>query len=121
MYALAVPVWLIATDGVFLAELGVEGVFTRIQRKKGIAVRAPLARARRSRLLDAFVTAILSIAGHLPRGAAPASGELRRHVILNGLDPHYGTEKASVQGILLLEVLHFHLEASRPLNPPSSL
>jgi hypothetical protein len=100
---------LIALDGIFLAELGVSDVFTKIQRRKGKALKSyfPLG----DRLLEALIRALLFVAGHLPSGESTASGELRRHKILHGVDPSYGTEKASVQGVLLLEVLHFQLEA----------
>jgi hypothetical protein len=110
MYALSVPVWLMALDGIFLAELGVDRVFSHVHRKKGKALRRRLESGPGERLLDWLISAIRSIAAHLPAGSALPPGELRRHAIFHGLDPAYGTEKASVQGVLLLEVLHFQLE-----------
>jgi hypothetical protein len=109
LYALSVPVWLIALDGIFLVELGVDRVFSRVHRKKGRALKRLLGSGRAERLLDALVAAIRVVATHLPAGAQLTPGELRRHAIFHGLDPAYGTEKASVQGVLLLEVLHFQL------------
>jgi hypothetical protein len=120
MYALAVPVWLLALDGIVFVELGVDNVFVRVQKKHGLAVRARLAFGNRTRLVDALIAVIRTVAAHLPHGAEPAPGELRRHVIFHGLDPHYGTEKASIQGVLLLEVLHFQLEARIPPGSPDS-
>jgi hypothetical protein len=110
LFALAVPVWLISLDGIFFSELGIEGVFGRVHRKDGKAVKRLLGSPRGERLLDALVDAIRAVAEHFPHGATPTPGELRRNVIMHGLDPAYGTEKASVQGVLLLEVLHFQLE-----------
>ena len=80
MYAVAVPVWLIAFDGIVLAELGVDNVFTRVQKRKGLAVRAPLAQGNRARLVDALVSVIRTVAAHLAHGATPTAGELRRGV-----------------------------------------
>ena len=68
-------------------------------------------------MLDALINAIRVVAEHIPTGASPSPGELRRHAVLHGLHPDYGTEKASVQGVLLLEVLHFQLE-TRALDLP---
>jgi hypothetical protein len=110
LYALSVPVWLMALDGISQAELGVSDVFTKIQRKKGMRLKNLLHSGSQDRLLDALIRAMLFVAGHLPAGESASPGELRRHAILHGRDPAYGTEKASVQGVLLLEVLHFHLE-----------
>jgi hypothetical protein len=47
-------------------------VFTRVQKRKGLAVRAPLAQGNRARLVDALVSVIRTVADHLPRGATPA-------------------------------------------------
>jgi hypothetical protein len=88
MYAVAVPVWLIAFDGIVLAELGVDNVFTRVQKRKGLAVRAPLAQGNRARLVDALVSVIRTVAAHLAHGATPTAGELRRGVGVGvGVDP----------------------------------
>jgi hypothetical protein len=107
-YALAVPVWLIALDGIFLIELRTE-VFKQARKKNGGDL-GRLSPGSRERLLDALITAIQFVAEQLPSGSEPAPGELRRHAIMHGRDPAYGTERASVQGVLLLEMLHFQLE-----------
>jgi hypothetical protein len=110
LYSLSVPIWLIALDGIFLSELGVERVFSRVHRQDGKALRKHFESSGSARLLEALIEALRAVAEHIPAGASPTPGELRRNAVLHGLDPDFGTEKASVQGVLLLEVLHFHLE-----------
>jgi hypothetical protein len=107
-YALAVPVWLIALDGIFLIELRSD-VFKQARKKNGGDL-GRLSPGSRERLLDALITAIQFVAEQIPAGSEPAPGELRRHAIMHGRDPAYGTERASVQGVLLLEMLHFQLQ-----------
>ncbi len=108
-YALAVPVWLIAIDGIALTELGVGNFFSKVHKKRqGAAMKAHLRQGARERLVDALLDVVRTVAAHVRPGAT--SGELRRHAILHGLDPAYGSEKASIQGVLLLEALHFQLE-----------
>jgi hypothetical protein len=110
LYALSVPIWLIAVDGIFLAELGVDRVFSRVHRKEGEPLRKQLDSGAGGRLLDGLIRVIRVVAQQIPTDGSASPGELRRHAVLHGLDPEYGTEKASVQGVLLLEVLHFQLE-----------
>ena len=119
-YSLTVPIWLLAFDGIFFSELQVDNVFTKVQRRKGSVVRSMFTEAR-DRSIDALVGVILTVAEHLPHGAQPSGGALRRHVVLHGLDPSFGTAKASIQGILLLEALHFQLELQHPLPDPGTI
>jgi hypothetical protein len=107
LYSLSVPIWLIALDGIFLTELGVDRVFSRVHRQDGNALRRHFESSGSARLLEALIDAIQVVAEHIPAGASPTPGELRRNAVLHGLDPDFGTEKASVRGVLLLEVLHF--------------
>ena len=71
-YALTVPVWLIALDGIFLIELRSE-VFKQARKKDGGDL-GRLSPGARERLLDALITAIQFVAEQLPRGAEPAPG-----------------------------------------------
>ncbi len=115
-YALCVPIWLLTFDGIWLAEFGVENIFTRIRRKRGSVVRRAFPHAR-TRILDALILVMSTVSESLAPGASPMTDGLRRHVVLHGLDPCYGTKKASVQGILMLEALHAQLEQNRtPLD-----
>jgi hypothetical protein len=86
----------------------VDKVFTRIMRKRGSVVRMAFPDSR-DRLPNALIR-VLRVAQHFPHGSPVSTDGLRRHVVLHGLDPTFGTEKASLQGILMLEALHYHLQ-----------
>jgi hypothetical protein len=109
LYSLSVPVWLIVSEGIMLTELGSDGGFSQVHGKK---MERKLRRRSGGggRSLDALINVLRVIAEHIPRDATLSPGELRRHAIFHGLDPQYGSEKASIQGVLLLEVLHFQID-----------
>jgi hypothetical protein len=110
-YALSVPVWLLVFEGIWRVELGVDGIFSRITKRRGAVVRTALPHSR-PRLRDALIRVIQTVAEQLALASTTTPDGLRRHVVLHGRDPKYGTEKASVQGILMLEALHYHLQQS---------
>jgi hypothetical protein len=105
-YALSVPIWLIAFEGVWRAELGVGNIFSRIKKKRGSSIVRATFPFSRDRLVNALIGVMVVVA----ESRASAADGLRRHVVMHGLDPKFGTKKASVQGILMLEALHSHLQ-----------
>jgi hypothetical protein len=108
-YALSVPIWLLAFDGIWRVELGESNIYSRVLKKQGALVRAAFPSSR-GRLVDALVQVILAVAEHVPHSPGAMAG-LRRHAVLHGRDPDFGTERASIQGILMLEALHYHLDS----------
>ncbi len=106
-YVLAIPVWLLVFDGVAHAQLN------SVLRDSSIF--AQMTNAQRNDLLVAFgteefwqgyLTSLVVALGPVGRTTrVQANPGLNRHVILHGRDPRYGTEKASVQCIVLLEGL----------------
>lgn len=114
-FELSVPIWLLAIDGICGAELAISGIYSELQGKKGTA---KLLRQLSWRtitgsadpLLLAVIQVVSGFGKSIGRGRNPVV--LNRHAVLHGLIPTIGTEKDSIQCILVLEVLHFCLEMS---------
>lgn len=112
-YDLAVPIWLIAVEGILVDELSREGrnvqdVFSNGRTK---AIRGAL--KDDTSVFDLYLDAFLEVIKTLGRQTGPYHDRmpvLSRHDVMHGRDPDFGMEKDSIQCILLLEVVHMLLE-----------
>lgn len=111
-FALAIPIWLSALDGIVGAELGADKIYTRVTRKKAAEnLKASLRSGPDDfddQLSTAWVDVLAGVATSVGRGKVPAI--LNRHAVLHGAKPRIGTERDSIQGVLLLHLLHYFLE-----------
>lgn len=110
-YELAIPVWLVAIDGICREELAVEEVYSRTQAKRkakqlATSLSWPVLDGGREPLGQALVQVI---AGFGAPKAKSTPAVLNRHRVLHGEVPEIGNEKDSIQCILVLQVLHFCL------------
>jgi len=110
-FALAIPVWLMALDGIAGQELGTYQVYSKVQSKKGAKnIHTQLAQEQPGyvdRLLEAWFDVLAGL-GRQYRPPAPAA--LNRHAVLHGARPRVGGQRDSIQCILLLHLLHYFLE-----------
>jgi hypothetical protein len=106
-YPLAIPIWLLAIDGIVEDELGVQRVYTRIRKKRRNPVRVALADAWPEALLEGLIRVLLEVAAQDPNNAVVSPNPVvARHPILHGKKPEIGDEKDSIQCVLMLEVIH---------------
>src|SRR5438552_3880905 len=114
-YELAIPIWLLAIEGIVSAALGQRDLFTKVRQKtvqSRIASQLRIGDSVFSEFSETWVRALLTIARPTEK-AEPAI--LNRHAVLHGLVPAVGTERDSVQGALFLDLLRFLFDAaSRP-------
>jgi hypothetical protein len=108
-YLLAVPVWLLVFDGVAHAQLATvlrdDSIFAQMSRRRRESLLAALGR---NDIWDGYMTAFVRALAEVGRSTKTMNSPnpvLNRHAILHGLDSQYGTEKRSVQCIVLLEGL----------------
>jgi hypothetical protein len=60
-------------------------------------------------LLDALIDVVREVGR--PRDRQPSPNPvIRRHGILHGEDPNFGSKRDSIQCLLMLEVLHLYLK-----------
>lgn len=109
-FALAIPIWLMAIDGVAQEELSKPALFSNMGKRK----RAEIAKALetgglRSVLLDAWLDVIVGISGNRPGATTVPVLVVDRHAVLHGSRPRVGGERDSIQCILVLHLLHYFL------------
>ncbi len=111
-YELAIPIWLLAIEGVVDVTLGQPSLFSKVRQKKvqaRVAERLRIDGSVLSGFSEAWVDAVSAIAKPTGR-AEPAI--LNRHAVLHGQVPSIGTEKDSVQGMLFLDLFKYLLSAA---------
>lgn len=110
-YVLSVPIWLMQIDGIVFDELATDNVFSKVRNKK-----------RRQKLQqelggennygEHMLTGLIEVLQAAGESAPQAKAqEIRRHLVLHGIDVGYGTERNSIQGVLMLELLHMFFDA----------
>ena len=104
---LSIPIWLISLNGV-LAELGTGRRYKAFS--SSIDAKTHLKRFQNivnDTTDDAYIRATADLLHAMGRNAAKISNNpiVNRHRILHGLDPNYGTEKDSIQCVLVLHAL----------------
>lgn len=103
-HELAIPIWLIALDGIIDVEIGIANIFSKKYELRRAKMQARLLPGRSFKpLADAWLDVLSAFSQH---SGQPNPAVLSRHAILHGNRPQIGTRKDSVQGILALEVLH---------------
>lgn len=107
-HRLAILAWLACIDGICEQAFGVRRVFTSTKRKNGGALRGVLGDDRSESLVEALIHVLQTSAS-----ASDGKGIPRRHLVMHGRDVDFGSEVASIQLILVLEVLHFCAERRR--------
>jgi hypothetical protein len=122
-YDLAVPIWLIAVEGILSEELSretgkpVDNIYTLSAKKNGRYIRGPFLEEELKG--DWFLEGMVRVIQTFGQQASRSSGHLpvlNRHRIMHGQDACFGTEKDSVQCILLLEVIHMFVEQKFPAD-----
>lgn len=120
-FDLAIPIWLMAAEGILSAELSRDGrridnVYTLVKRKNGRYIRDAFVdtSSKGEAFLDGMIE-VLRLFGRHSSQLESGTSILHRHSIMHGNDPNFGTEKDSIQCILLLEVIHMYLESNAPL------
>ena len=121
-YGLSVPVWLSQTDGIVFEELQIDKVFSRDKRRyQRLQTELGGEEEFRDHLLNGLLAVLEALGDSVSNLVTPeqVSAELRRHRILHGLDLEYGTERNSIQGVLILELFHMYFDArdGRATNP----
>ncbi len=109
-FPLAIPIWLIAIEGVCRVELGIDDIYTRLprgDRRQRVASQVSDASAGVTDNLVAALTDVIASLGANPDRRSPVV--FNRHSILHGRRPSIGDEQDSVQCILVLDVLHWAL------------
>lgn len=111
-YALAIPIWLAAIDGILASDLATEDVYTKLRRKgvrKQLRAKMTPPEMPMDRMADAWV-AVLAGMG-VREGVNREIAVLNRHAILHGSRPRIGGERDSIQCILVLHLLHYFMES----------
>lgn len=109
-YRLAIPIWLIAIEGIIREEFQLRDVYTVVRKKKGQRVRAAIAIQDTpvDSLLDSLISVLLAVGRDEKQSStSPVVG---RHPILHGAQPDIGGEKDSIQCVLMLEVVHLFVQ-----------
>lgn len=103
LYRLAIAGWLIAIDGIAKERYGTDRVFAEVKSKNGARMRATLARTTGNNdpTQDALVEIVRQVSMATPSEYLP-----KRDLVLHGRAINYGNERASVQLMLVLEVMH---------------
>lgn len=103
-YRAAIFVWLAVIDGVASRKFGVHKLFGELKRKNGGRFRMAIERTSRGR--EALHDALIEI---LKRASikAPDLHVPKRDRVMHGRETDFGNERASIQILLVLEVMHF--------------
>lgn len=110
-YELAIPIWLIALEGIIESETGVESVFSqKVARRVRVSLKVKLTPGFGYDVMAEAWLEVLTGFGRSSKAATPAL--LSRHAVLHGKRPLIGNRRDSTQCILALEVLHFLLAAT---------
>jgi hypothetical protein len=102
-YRAAILVWLAAIDGIAEEKFGVVRVFGQAKKKNGGKLRLVLEQTSHGR--DALHDALIEI---LKRVSIkdPDPHVLKRDRVMHGREIDFGNERASIQLLLVLEVMH---------------
>jgi hypothetical protein len=113
-FELAIPIWLLAIEGIASVTLDQPRLFATVRQEKvrsRVADRLRIDGSVFSEFSDAWVSAFLTVAKPTEH-AGPAI--LNRNAVLHGQVPWIGTERDSVQGILFLDLFKSLLDAATP-------
>jgi hypothetical protein len=111
-YELAIPIWLLAIEGIVKVTLDQPRLFATVRQKKvrsRVADRLRIDGSLFSEFSDAWVSAFFTVANPTEH-AEPAI--LNRNAVLHGQLPRIGTQRDSVQGMLFLDLFKFLLDAA---------
>ncbi len=103
-YRAAILVWLAAIDGIAAEKFGVVSVFSEAKRKNGGRLRVAIKQTNQGR--DAIHDPLIEI---VKRISIKDSDEHvpKRDVVMHGREVDFGNERASIQMLLVLEVMHY--------------
>jgi hypothetical protein len=115
---LAIPIWLIAIDGICAVEFGMPDIFSKVTRsKERERLEADLGYDIAGDALAGLeVDGLLRVLSRLGRGGSMGSGQPdadvlpRRHDVLHGWVPSIGDEEYSIRCILVLANLKWMIE-----------
>jgi hypothetical protein len=103
-YRAAILVWLAAIDGIAEQKFGVRRVFAEVKKKNGGRLRALIEQTTRGReaLHDALIDILKRASLRVPDPYVP-----KRDSVIHGREVDFGNERASIQLLLVLEVMHY--------------
>lgn len=106
-HELAIPIWLVALEGVTKSETGIENLFSDAAR---MALRAKLLPGAGYKIMaEAWIDVLIGLARP---SRHPRSAVMSRHAVLHDERPFIGDRRDSLQCILTLQILHHLLAVS---------
>ncbi len=120
-YQAAILVWLSAIDGIAAQKFGVVSVFREAKRKNGGHLRRVIEQTSQGRdaVHDSLIEIVERVSIKDPDEHVP-----KRDVVMHGREVNFGSERASIQLLLVLEVMHYcapgvveDAESTRPEQP----
>jgi hypothetical protein len=115
-YRAAILVWLAVIDGIAWERFGVRRIFSEIKSKNGRHVRLAIEESSSAReaLHDALIAIIERTSMKDP---APDPRLPKRDLVMHGRDVEFGNERATIQMVLILEVMHYCAPPPEPDEP----
>ncbi len=120
-YRAAILVWLAAIDGIAAQKFGVVSVFSEAKRKNGGHLRRAIVQTSqgRDKIHDSLIEIVKRVSIEDPDEHVP-----KRDVVMHGREVDFGSERASIQLLLVLEVMRYcapgvveDAESARPEQP----
>jgi hypothetical protein len=110
-YRVAILAWLAAIDGVAARKFGVRKLYGELKKKNGGKFRVAIEQTSGGR--EAFTEALIDILKRVSMTKEVDPHVPRRDVVMHGREIDFGNERASIQLLLVLEVMHFCEPAGR--------
>ncbi len=103
-YQAAILMWLAAIDGIAAQKFGVGSVFSEAKRKNGGQLRVAIEQTNQNR--DAIHDSLIEIVKRVSK-KDPDEHVPKRDVVMHGREVDFGNEPASIQLLLVLEVMRY--------------
>jgi hypothetical protein len=110
-YRAAILVWLAAIDGVAARKFGVRKLYGELKKKSGGKFRLAIEQTSGGR--EAFNEALIDILKRVSMTKEVEPHVPKRDIVMHGREIDFGNERASIQLLLVLEVMHLCDSAGR--------
>jgi len=104
-YRAAILTWLAAIDGVAVRKFGVRKIYGELKKKNGGKFRLAIEQTGRGR--EAINEALIDILKRVSITKEVDQHVPKRDTVMHGREIDFGNERASIQLLLVLEVMHF--------------